>query len=120
MIRRHTNSPTVALVGLIFLMGSLIYGCFWAGSKIAILESFKKLWPDPWFKLTMVDLYLGFGLVAILIGHREKSAVKTGLWVTALACLGNIATFLYLFIEILVASPGRRFLEPKRDTWRLF
>ncbi len=107
---------TVAVVVVIGLIG----GCIWAGSKLALWDSVKKMWPDPWFKVTLVDLYTGFGLFGIFIAYREKSVVKSSLWMVLMAGLGNIASLIYLIIEVARLKPGHRLLETKRETWRLF
>lgn len=111
--RKETALAATILVGL-------VAGCFWAGSKLAIWDSIKKMWPDPWFKITVFDLYTGFGLFGIFIMHREKSIVKSSIWMVLMAGLGNIASLLYLILEITTLRPGKRVWEAKHDTWRLF
>lgn len=116
MNRRRQLILGAAVLG----MGTLIAGSYWAASKIAIWDSVKKMWPDPWFKITMIDLYTGFVAVGALIGYREKSVLKTSVWVTLLAGLGNIATFLYLVLALIQLPAGESFWRPKRERWRLF
>ncbi|NBV41987.1 DUF1475 domain-containing protein [bacterium] len=115
---KKTNRAIIAAsaVGLTVLIG----GCFWAASKLAIWDSIKKLWPDPWFKITAIDLYIGFAVFAGFVMHREKSVVKSTLWTAMLAGLGNIATLLYLVIELARLKNGQSFFEVKRDAWKLF
>jgi hypothetical protein len=100
--------------------GVLVAGSCWATSKMAIWDSVRKMWPDPWFKITMIDLYAGFIAIAGIIAVREKSVAKTSLWVILLAGLGNIATFLYLILELRAVSPTKSFWSPKRESWKLF
>lgn len=97
----------------------LVGGCFWAGSKTGILSSFKKMLPDPWFKITLLDLYIGFGLFCAYIGYREKSIVKTSLWAIAMAGLGNIVTLFYLILAFY-SNSTRSILEAKREKWTVF
>lgn len=115
---RTKRRMTIASAGI--GLSVLIAGSYWAASKIAIWDSVKQMWPDPWFKITMIDLYIGFVAVACIIGNREKSVAKTSLWVVVLAGLGNMATLLYLIIELARLNPNRSFWEPKREKWKLF
>ncbi len=111
--RRIISMAVVALT-------TLIVGCFWAAGKLAIWDSVKKMWPDPWFKITLLDLYIGFGMLGVLIGYRERSVVKTTAILGATAGLGNIVTLLYVIVELVRSGSGRKFLEPKRNEWHLF
>lgn len=99
---------------------ALVGGSIWASNKIAIWDSAKKMWPDPWFKLTMLDLYLGFSLVGLFIAHRERRVVRTGIWALLLAGLGNIATFLYLIIALIETRKNTPFWRPKHEKWSWF
>ena len=116
MTQSRRVGASVAMVALVGLIG----GSVWAASKLAIWDSVRKMWPDPWFKVTLFDLYTGFGLFTIFIAYREKSVVKTTVWMVLMTGLGNIASLIYLLIEMARLRPGHRLLETKHDTWRLF
>lgn len=114
------RSEKLVVGGAIIALLALIVGCFWAGFKLAIWDSVKKMWPDPWFKVTLLDLYVGFALVGVFIGYRERSVAKTTGIMAATAGLGNIVALLYVIIELTRSGSARRFLEPKRHDWKLF
>ncbi|NBV83045.1 DUF1475 domain-containing protein [bacterium] len=115
-----TTRRNVVITSAALGMGILILGSSWATSKLAIWDSFKKMWQDPWFKITMVDLYFGFIAVGAFIGYREKSVAKTTVWGILIAGLGNIASFLYLVLELRKLKTNEFFWRPKREKWRLF
>ncbi|MBT6120288.1 DUF1475 family protein [bacterium] len=104
----------------LFGAGILIASCFWAGPKISIVKSFSKLWPDPWFKVTLLDLVLGFGVFSGFIMRRERSVFKSLFWVGLMGSLGNIATFVYLFIQTIPGKGHKDLWEVKREKWKLF
>jgi hypothetical protein len=104
----------------LFGAGILIASCFWAAPKTSILDSFFKLWPDPWFKVTVLDLYLGFALFSGFIIRREKSIFKSLFWIALMGFLGNIASFVYLFIQTVPGKGYKGLWESKREKWKLF
>ncbi|WP_421784905.1 hypothetical protein [Hyphobacterium sp.] len=45
---------------------------------------------DPWGQVTLLDLYLGFFLIAIVIALFERRLWRAIVWIAPLPILGNI------------------------------
>ena len=90
----------VALCGIAMLMSityAILYGHGWA--ELEALAGY------PWFRMAMVDVYVGFVLVAIWIGFREAHAGLALVYIVALMLLGNLFTCGYV-LWALVSSQG--------------
>jgi hypothetical protein len=101
----------IALLGLLAMTAVLIYG-FAAGD---FAEEGKQLLSMPWGIVSLVDLYVGFILFSGWIVYREKSAVRSVIWVILMMILGFWTASLYTLIA-LQASDGnwRRFWMGRR------
>ena len=101
----------IALLGLLAMTAVLIYG-FAAGD---FAEEGKQLLSMPWGIVSLVDLYVGFILFSGWIVYREKSAVRSVIWVILMMILGLWTASLYTLIA-LQASDGnwRRFWMGRR------
>jgi hypothetical protein len=93
-------------LGVLIMAGSIAYamvvGDFFAEAAV--------LFRYPWFHLSMIDLYVGFLLVAGWILFRERSRLTAIVWVVLVLALGNLASCLY---ALLVAIRSR-------GDWRWF
>ena len=69
-------------------------------------EDFAAVWALPWGKVSLVDLFVGLGLVAVVIIWRERSPKRWLPWVVALLFLGNLATGAYLVWTLRDPNPG--------------
>jgi len=49
------------------------------------------LFNEPWFLATLTDTYLAFLLFYLWIFFTEKGALKKGVYLVLVLCLGNIA-----------------------------
>ena len=91
----------LSLLGILAMTAVLIYG-FTAGDfrtdGAALLE-------NPWGIVSMVDLYTGFALFSGWIIYREKSFLRSLIWVALVMVLGFFTASLYVFIA-LNASEG--------------
>lgn len=104
-------AKTVALLGLLAMTVVLIYG-FTVGN---FSEDGAKILSNPWGIVSLVDLYVGFGLFSAWIVFREKSLLPSVIWVILMMVLGFWAGALYTFLA-LQASKGdwKRFWYGKR------
>jgi hypothetical protein len=59
---------------------------------------------NPWGRVSLVDLYTGFALIAAWIAYRERALTRSIPWIVALMLLGNLAACGY----VLYASLGAR------------
>ena len=57
-----------------------------------------------WGKVSMVDLYVGFILFSGWIIYREKSLVRSVIWVFFMMTLGNFTASLYALIALLTCG----------------
>jgi hypothetical protein len=99
-------AKVIALLGLLAMTAVLIYG-FTVGS---FAEEGKQLLSMPWGIVSLVDLYVGFVLFSGWIVYREKSVVRSVVWVVLMMVLGFWTASLYTFIA----------LQTSRGDWRRF
>ncbi len=71
-----------------------------------VLTAAAELWPDPWFKATLLDAYFGFLTVYVWIAYRERSWSARALWFALLMGLGNIAIAVYVLRALVRLGPG--------------
>lgn len=84
------------------ILAGMIAFFVWCGMQDNFLDALARIWSEPWGKGTLLDLYVGFMLVAGWIAWRERSIPKAAGWFVLLCGLGNLATLAYL----LIASRG--------------
>jgi hypothetical protein len=101
----------IALLGLLAMTAVLIYG-FTVGD---FAGEGKQLLSMPWGIVSLVDLYVGFILFSGWIVYREKSPVRSAIWVVLMMVLGFWTASLYTLLA-LQASGGdwRRFWQGHR------
>ena len=91
----------VALLGVLAMAAVLIYG-FAVGD---FGGEGKVLLSLPWGIVSLVDVYTGFILFSGWIVYREKSLVRSAIWIALVMILGNFSASLYALIA-LVACKG--------------
>ena len=91
----------VALLGLLAMTAVLIYG-FTVGD---FGGEGKQLLSMPWGIVSLVDLYVGFALFSGWIVYRERSVIRSVVWVVLMMVLGFWTASLYTLIA-LQASGG--------------
>mgnify|MGYP000207690479 CR=1 FL=1 len=94
-------AEVVAVLGLVAMTAVLIYG-FTVGN---FGEEGSVLLSMPWGIVSIVDLYVGFTLFSGWIIYRERSVVRSVVWVILMMVLGNFTAALYALIA-LVTSRG--------------
>jgi hypothetical protein len=87
----------VALLGLVAMSAVLIYG-FVVGD---FSGEGSELLAMPWGIVSMVDLYVGFSLFSGWIVYRERSLLRSLVWVVLMMVLGFWAGSLYALIALL-------------------
>jgi len=96
----------ISLLGLLAMTGVLIYG-FTVGD---FSGEGTRLLAMPWGIVSLVDLYVSFTLFSGWIVYREKSALRSIIWVVLMMTLGFWAGSLYAFIA----------LQTSRGDWNRF
>lgn len=89
-------AKAISLIGLIAMTAVLVYG-FVAGDFLA---DGAELLSNPWGIVSLVDLYVGFILFSGWIIYREKSVLRTIVWVFFMMTLGFFTGALYTFIAL--------------------
>jgi hypothetical protein len=91
----------LAGLGLLAMTAVLIYG--FLGGDFA--GEGRQLLSMPWGIVSLVDLYVGFFLFSGWIVYRERSLVRSVVWVVLMMVLGFWTASLYTFLS-LQASQG--------------
>ncbi|MBP9864828.1 MAG: DUF1475 family protein [Candidatus Omnitrophica bacterium] len=65
-----------------------------------VLEAGNGLWPDAWFKATLVDTYCAFLTVYCWMFYKEHSWFARVLWLVLVLTLGTFAYASYILIEL--------------------
>jgi hypothetical protein len=92
------------LFGLI-LLGML--GITTAASlQQGIVPAARNLWPDLWFRATLLDAYFGFLTFYVWVFYKEPRPGARALWFVLIMCLGNIAMAVYVLIQLFRLPPG--------------
>jgi hypothetical protein len=89
-------SKAISLLGLLAMTAVLVYG-FTAGD---FLEDGAELLSNPWGIVSIVDLYVGFILFSGWIIFREKSVIRSIIWVFFMMVFGFFTGALYTFIAL--------------------
>ena len=87
----------IALLGVVAMSGVLIYG-FTVGD---FSGEGSELLAMPWGIVSMVDLYVGFILFSGWIVYRERSPIRSLVWVVLMMVLGFWAGSLYALVALL-------------------
>lgn len=91
-----TIAKIISLLGVLAMGGIILYG--FIGGNFS--EEGSRLLKMPWGLVSMVDLYIGFTLFSLWIIYREKSLVRSIVWVVLMMALGFFAGSLYTFIAL--------------------
>jgi hypothetical protein len=82
----------LALIVWAFLANNDLHGDF--GQQFAVLTTL------PWGVVSLVDLYIGFGLFAVLVFLTERSWVVAILWAAPVLVLGNIWAAVWFVVRL--------------------
>jgi hypothetical protein len=74
----------------------LIYG-FTAGDFSGEGSTLLRM---PWGQVSLVDVYVGFMLFSGWVVYREKSVLRSILWILAIVILGNFTASLYALVAL--------------------
>ena len=89
---------------LIVICSTILALLIWASvagfQQQHIFDAALQLWPDLWFRATLIDLYCGLLLFYLWIAWRERTAAARVVWLILLITLGNMATAAYLLLQL--------------------
>ena len=101
----------VSLIGVLAMSGIIT----WAFTSGNFSEEGGRLLSMPWGIVSMVDLYVGFTLFSCWIIYREKSLIRSIVWVILMMSLGFFTGSLYTFIALQTSGGDwKRFWLGKR------
>jgi hypothetical protein len=107
-----TVAKIVAALGALAMAIILIYGFTVGdfGGEGQVLLSM------PWGIVSLVDVYVGFILFSGWIVYREKSLLRSAVWIILVMILGNFTASLYALIALLTsAGDWKRFWMGRRS-----
>lgn len=102
-------AAAVCLAALAVLIGASVL----AAGHEAIGDGVLRLLRDPWGLATLLDLAVGLGLAAAWMCAVEARPRRLWLWLPLLACLGNIATAIFLLARLRRAGNLRSWLTER-------
>jgi len=90
------TAKAIALLGLLAMGGILIYG-FTVGDFSGEGSTLLRM---PWGQVSLVDVYVGFMLFSGWVAYRERSVLRSIIWIVAIIILGNFTASLYALIAL--------------------
>ncbi len=106
-------AKAIALLGIVAMTAVLVYA-FTTGN---LGQEGSVLLSMPWGIVSLVDLYVGFILFSGWIYYRERSIVRSLIWIVLMMVLGFFTASLYAFIALQTSGGDwRRFWMGRR--WR--
>ena len=93
-------AKVVAVLGVLVMASILVYGFTVGdfGGEGQVLLSM------PWGIVSLVDVYVGFVLFSGWIVYREKSLLRSAVWIILVMILGNFTASLYTLIALLTSG----------------
>ena len=93
-------AKVVAVLGVLVMAAILVYGFAVGdfGGEGQLLLSM------PWGIVSLVDVYVGFILFSGWIVYREKSLLRSAVWIALVMILGNFTASLYTLIALLTSG----------------
>lgn len=99
-------AKALALLGFLVMLVTIAYG-FVAGDFVAEGSILLSL---AWGKVSLIDVYVGFLVFSGWIIYREKSVIRSIIWVVLTLILGNLTSCLYVLLA----------LQESRGDWERF
>jgi cell shape-determining protein MreD len=63
------------------------------------------LWPDYWFRATLLDAYFGFITFYVWVAYKERTNFARAAWLLAILLLGNFAMSAYVLRQLVMTRP---------------
>jgi len=89
-------AKVLALLGFLVMLATLTYG-FVAGDFTAEGSILLSL---AWGKVSLIDVYVGLLVFSGWIVYREKSVMRSIIWVILMLVLGNLTSCLYVLLAL--------------------
>ena len=66
----------------------------------SVWQAARELWPDLWFRATLLDAYFGFLTFYIWVAYKESNWAARGIWLVCIMLLGNFAISAYVLWQL--------------------
>ena len=93
-------AKVIAIIGALAMGGILIYG-FAVGDFAGEGSQLLRM---PWGQVSLVDVYVGFMLFSGWVVFREKSLVRSAIWIVLIIVLGNFTASLYALLALYTSD----------------
>lgn len=90
----------IGIIGSMIMSGVIAYGFI----KGDFSREGKQLTSMPWGIITLTDLYVGLTLFSGWIVYREKSILRSVVWVFCMMTLGFLAGCLYILKAVFESN----------------
>lgn len=77
----------------------LAVAIIWALGQRSLWDSFPEVAADPWGLVTIIDLYAGLALIAVVIALVEPRLRSALPWIILLPFLGNVIAALWMVVR---------------------
>lgn len=96
------------LVGAVMFLGLALLLAFTVRATLerSILDN-THLMSDVWFQVTLLDAYLGFAIFYLWVAWKEESLSSRVVWFVLIMAFGNMATTLYVLLQLRKITPDR-------------
>jgi hypothetical protein len=74
-----------------------------------VFQAVDELWPDLWFKATLMDAYFGFLTFYIWVAYKQRRWVAKVVWFLLIMAFGNLAMAAYVLIQLYRMAPDESF-----------
>lgn len=97
--------------GLKILFATIFFWMIVVTIRASLTVSLWSAWgsfaSDPWAVATLYDAYFGFITFWTWVAWKESTLWSRLLWLVLILGLGNIATSLYVLIQLFRLKPGQ-------------
>lgn len=98
-----------------FTVGAMLAVILAAFATSSFTDDGATLTALAWGRVTLVDLYLAFGVMWLWIAFRERSVWRAAAWLVATVTTGSLAIGVYLlWASLRAGSPTELALGPDR------
>ncbi|MBN9658760.1 MAG: DUF1475 family protein [Acidobacteria bacterium] len=99
------------ILALKLLFGAICAAMLTVTVRTSMEVSLWAAWPgyaaNPWAIATLWDAYCGFLVFYVWVLYKERALGARILWFFLIMSLGNIATALYILIQLSRLKPGQ-------------
>lgn len=99
----RTSTAFFVVLATLVLAGGIV----WAIPQEPLSSGLRRIMNQPWGLVTLVDLYLGLAVIGVWILLLQRGVWRALPWWIALACLGNLATLVFLMYRLAVSADVR-------------